>query len=222
MLGARVPATAAFVAIAMEVLAAWPVIILSAVAMGWLYAPDWMAHAWPVLKASAKSAGPWVAVVIVLTLLAGWAAARAMRSAGHRMRRPLRRIAVYWRRMPAWPIVASIPCTLVNVFARTALLPLLGLTLPSPPPFGAMMLGSLGLLYSQLILPTPAGLGAVDLALLGGAAGDVGPGSSGLLLAWRFYSVGIGALLGVGLAVRMFGWAALKRLAVLAFPERGK
>src|SRR4029450_3710301 len=142
--------------------------------------------------------------------------------ASHRVRRPLRRLAVYWRRMPRWPIVASIPCTLINLISRTAILPLLALTLPNPPPLGPPILGSFGLLYSQLIIPTPAGLGAVDLGLLGGAAGELGPANTRVLLAWRFYTVGVGAIIGVGLALRIFGQAALKRLSILAFPEAGK
>jgi uncharacterized membrane protein YbhN (UPF0104 family) len=222
MLQAGVPATAAFVAVAVEVLAAWPVILLFATLLGWWYAPDWLAHAWPVLRSSIQGASGWVIAVVLATLLVGWMAARSIRTASHRVRRPLKRLAVYWRRMPRWPIVASILCTLVNLISRTAILPLLALTLPDPPPLGALILGSFGLLYSQLIIPTPAGLGAVDLGLLGGAAGELGPANTRLLLAWRFYSVGIGALIGVGLALRIFGQAALKRLAILAFPEAGK
>ena len=222
MLQAGVPATAAFVAIAVEVLAAWPVILVFAAVLGWWFAPDWLAHAWPVLRESAQSASGWVIAVLIATVVVGWLAARSIRTASHRVRRPLRRLAVYWRRMPRWPLVASIPCTVINLIARTSILPLLALTLPDPPPVGALILGSFGLLYSQLVIPTPAGLGAVDLGLLGGAAGELGQGNTLVLLAWRFYTVGIGAMIGVVLAIRIFGHAALKRLSILAFPEAGK
>ena len=40
MLRSRVPATAAFVAISLEVLAAWPVILVAAGWLAWRYAPD--------------------------------------------------------------------------------------------------------------------------------------------------------------------------------------
>ena len=222
MLQAGVPATAAFVAIAVEVLAAWPVILFFAALLGWWFAPDWLVSAWPVLRSSVQSASGWVVAVLLATLLVGWLAARSIRTASHRVRRPLRRLAVYWRRMPRWPILASIPCTVINLISRTAILPLLALTLPNPPPLGALILGSFGLLYSQLIIPTPAGLGAVDLGLLGGAAGELGDANTRVLLAWRFYTVGVGAMIGVGLALRIFGQAALKRLSILAFPEAGK
>jgi hypothetical protein len=75
-----------------------------------------------------------------------------------------------------------------------------------------MLLGSFALLYSQLVLPLPAGAGAVDLGFLGGVAGNLGDGAGGLLLAWRFYTVGAGAMLGLALAMRMVGWAALRRM----------
>ena len=75
------------------------------------------------------------------------------------------------------------------------MLPVLALTLPEHPPFGVMLVGSFVLLYAQLVLPTPAGAGAVDLGFLGGMAGDLGADETGLLLAWRFWTVGAGILL---------------------------
>jgi uncharacterized membrane protein YbhN (UPF0104 family) len=211
MVGAGVPAPAAVVAIAVEVLAAWPVILTVAAVMIWFFAPAWWASAWPALRSSVALVWPWALAVLLLTLLVGWIASRWARASGQPIR-PRSRLAAYWRQMPRSPVLASAPCTLVNVLSRTALLPVLALTLPQHPPLGAMLLGSFGLLYSQLLLPTPAGLGAVDLGLLAGAAGDLGAGETGVLLAWRFYSVGFGALLGIGFALKIYGWAALRRL----------
>jgi uncharacterized membrane protein YbhN (UPF0104 family) len=68
------------------------------------------------------------------------------------------------------------------------------------------------LLYSQMVLPTPSGAGAVELGFLGGAAGDLGQNGGLLLLTWRFYTNGVGVLLGVWLAARIYGWPALRRL----------
>ena len=101
----------------------------------------------------------------------------------------------------------------LNLATRVAILPVLALTLPSPPAMGPLALGSFALLYSQLVLPTPSGAGAVELGFLGGAAGDLGTGEGWLLLAWRFYTNGIGVILGVALAVQVYGWPALRRLA---------
>ncbi|MEP6571140.1 MAG: lysylphosphatidylglycerol synthase domain-containing protein [Gemmatimonadota bacterium] len=210
MLRARVPATAAFVAISIEILAAWPVVIISAALLAWAYAPQWWAAVGPHLERFAHHAWPWLVVVTLLSVLAWLAARRRAKSAVRNFRRPIRRVMVYWRRMPRWPVLASLPLTFINVVARTALLPVLALTVSDPPAIGPTAVGSFALLYSQLILPTPSGAGAVDLGFMAGAAGDLGDGSGLLLLAWRFYSVGAGALLGFWLAGRIYGWKALK------------
>jgi uncharacterized membrane protein YbhN (UPF0104 family) len=122
--------------------------------------------------------------------------------------------------MPRWPLIASVPLSFVNVAARVAILPVLALTLPHPPAIGPLALGSFALLYSQLVLPTPSGAGAVELGFLGGAAGNLGSGSGWLLLAWRWYSNGVGVVLGVVLAAQRYGWPALRRAARAILPHR--
>lgn len=212
MLRSRVPATAAFVAISFEVLAAWPVIIVAAGWLVWRYAPAWWLAAGPRLTEAGSSAWPWVVAVAVASLLA-WRAARKVASpAARQLQRPVKRAMVYWRRMPRWPLVASVPMSFINLCTRVAILPVLALTLPNPPAMGPLALGSFALLYSQLVLPTPSGAGAVELGFLGGAAGDLGSGEGWLLVAWRFYTNGVGVLLGVGLALRIYGWPALRDL----------
>jgi len=214
MLRSRVPAPAAFVAISLEVLAAWPVIIVAAGWLAWRYAPEWWDAAGPRLSAAAEHAWPWVLVVLVLSLLA-WRSAKlkVASPAARQLRRPVRRAMVYWRRMPRWPLLASVPMSFINLATRVAILPVLALTLPSPPPIGPLAVGSFALLYSQLVLPTPSGAGAVELGFLGGAAGDLGADEGWLLLAWRLYTNGIGVVLGVVLAARVYGWPALRQLA---------
>jgi uncharacterized membrane protein YbhN (UPF0104 family) len=214
MLRSRVPATAAFVAISLEVLAAWPVIIVAAGWLAWRYAPEWWLEAGPRLGAAAERAWPWVVAVVILSLLAWRVARKAVASpAARQLRRPVKRARVYWRRMPRWPLVASLPLSFINLATRVAILPVLALTLPDPPPMGPLALGSFALLYSQLVLPTPSGAGAVELGFLGGAAGDLGSDEAWLLVAWRFYTNGIGVLLGIVLAARVYGWPALRQLA---------
>ena len=155
MLRSRVPATAAFVAISLEVLAAWPVILVAAGWLAWRYAPSWWTTAGPRLGAAAADAWPWVALVAVVSLIAWWYARRVASPAVRHVRRPIRRAMVYWRRMPRWPLVASLPLSFLNLATRVAILPVLAATLPHPPDLGPMLLGSFALLYSQLILPTP-------------------------------------------------------------------
>jgi uncharacterized membrane protein YbhN (UPF0104 family) len=213
MLRSRVPATAAFVAISLEVLAAWPVILVVAGWLAWRYAPSWWSMAGPRLAEAAADAWPWVVLVAIVSAVLWWYARRVASPAVRQVRRPVRRAMVYWRRMPRWPLVASLPLSFLNLATRVAILPVLAWTLPEPPELWPMVLGSFGLLYSQLILPTPSGAGAVELGFLGGAAGDLGGRAGWLLLAWRFYTNGIGIILGIALAAHAYGWPALRRLA---------
>jgi uncharacterized membrane protein YbhN (UPF0104 family) len=212
MLRSRVPAAAAFVGISLEVLAAWPVIIVAAGWLAWRYAPAWWASAGPRLATAAERAWPWILLVALASVVAWIYARRVTSPVARQLRRPVRRAQVYWRRMPAWPLLASIPMTLLNLATRVAILPVLALTLATPPDLGPMALGSFALLYSQLVLPTPSGAGAVELGFLGGAAGDLGQHNGWLLLAWRFYTNGVGVVLGVWLAAKIYGWPALRRL----------
>jgi uncharacterized membrane protein YbhN (UPF0104 family) len=213
MLQSRVPATAAFVAISLEVLVAWPVILAAAGWLAWRYAPSWWTMAGPRLAHAAADAWPWVALVGIISVVAWWYARRVASPAVRHVRRPVRRAMVYWRRMPRWPLVASLPLSFLNLATRVAVLPVLAATLPDPPELGPMVLGSFALLYSQLILPTPSGAGAVELGFLGGAAGDLGSRAGWLLLAWRFYTNGVGVVLGIALGAHAYGWPALRRLA---------
>jgi uncharacterized membrane protein YbhN (UPF0104 family) len=213
MLQSGVPATAAFVAISLEVLAAWPVILVVAGWLAWRYAPSWWSMAEPRLVQAATDAWPWVVVVTVVSLVLWWYARRVASPAVRHFRRPVRRAMVYWRRMPQWPLIASLPLSFLNLATRVAILPVLASTLADPPALGPMVLGSFALLYSQLLLPTPSGVGAVELGFLGGAAGDLGSGTGWLLLAWRFYTNGAGVVLGIALAAHTYGWPALRRLA---------
>lgn len=211
MLRARVPASAAFVAISLEVLAAWPVILVAAGVLAWAFAPAWWAAAGPRLFSGARRAWPWVAAVAIASILAWRLAGLLHTSLTRQLRRPLLRARVYWRRMPVWPLLASAPLTLIDLTTRVAILPVLASTLPSPPPAGPLWVGSFALLYVQLLLPTPSGVGAVELGFLGGAAGDLGAHDTALLLAWRFYTNGVGLALGAWLALRMYGWPAIRR-----------
>lgn len=205
ILRAGVPATAGFMAVGLEVLVAYPVVIAFGAAIVALYSPEWWRHAGPELASRLSLGWPWVIGVLLFTLVVGLMAWRWKRVALREPRRAVQRVRHYWREMAWWPMVAGVPTSLFNVVARTLMLPVLALSLPSHPPVGVMLVGSFILLYSQLVLPTPAGAGAVDLAFLGGMAGNLGPGDGALLVAWRFYTVGAGAGLGVALALHSLG-----------------
>jgi uncharacterized membrane protein YbhN (UPF0104 family) len=211
MLASGVPATASFVAIAFEVITAWPAMIVVAVWVFGRYAPEWWSNAGMHVGATLREQWPWAIAVVLLSAVAWWFGRRLARVAPHRLQRPMRRIMVYWRRMPWWPLAASFAFSIVNVLTRLALLPVLALSLPTAPSLPTLLVVSFVLIYGQMILPTPAGAGAVELGFFAGAAGDLGDGGSWLLLMWRVYSSGLGTAAGVAWAVHAYGWPAMRR-----------
>ncbi len=204
--------TAALVGVTLEAVLSRLALIAVASWLIWRYAPAWWLTAGPSLSAAAAKAWPWLAVVLLIGILIWAYTRRVVSPATKRLRRPLRRVLVYLRRMPRGPLVASIPLSIMAIALRIAILPVLALTLPSPPAAGPLIFGSFALLYSQMVLPTPSGAGVVELGFLGGAAGELGAGEGWILLAWRFYTNGIGVMLGVWLAAGIYGWPFLRKL----------
>jgi uncharacterized membrane protein YbhN (UPF0104 family) len=200
LLSARVPAPAAIAAIGVEVLAAWPVIVMTMAPMIWYFAPEWWRTAAPQAVRGAQDAWPWL-VAIVLVTLATWVIARRYLHPVRQVEEPVRKALRHVRSMPLATLLATAPLTLANLVCRTGILVVLALTLPEAPPLGTLVVGSFVLLYAQLVLPTPSGAGVVDFAFLVGGAGDFGARAAELLVAWRFYTSGIGVILGVGLGL---------------------
>lgn len=213
MLRSGMHASAAFMTIAFEAMVAWPVVLLAGIVIALRFAPDWWRQAGPALQATLRDSWGWVLLVVALTLATFVASRQLARLGSRHAGRPFRRILVCWRRMSWGPLAVSAPLSLVNIATRTALLPVLALTLDQPPSLPTLIVGSFTLIYGQLFLPTPAGAGAVELGFLGGAAGALGGEAPWLLVAWRIYSSGIGAMLGLLFAVRMFGLPAVLHAA---------
>jgi uncharacterized membrane protein YbhN (UPF0104 family) len=212
LIRSRTSMTAALVGITLEAVASRLVLIAVAGWLIWRYAPEWWVTAGPGLRAGAAKAWPWVVLVLVVGVLIWWYTRRIVSPATTKLRRPARRVLVYLRRMPRWPLLASLPLSLIAIATRIAILPVLLLTLPSPPGAAPMIFGSFALLYSQMVLPTPSGAGVVELGYLGGAAGALGEGQGWILFAWRLYTNGIGVILGVWLAAGIYGWPFLRKL----------
>jgi len=206
---ARVPLAAGVVAILIEIFVMWPVIIMAAGWLALIYAPRWWRAAEPQLAHTAAAAWPWVAGFIALGVLAWFASRRAFPNVSQHMRRGTRRAFAYGRRMPAWPLLAGIPLTLASLAARVAILPVLALSLPHPPPLGPLSFASFTLLYGQLLLPTPSGAGVVEIGFLGGAVGALGGRHAVLLLYWRIYTTFVLVALGVLLGLRVYGREAI-------------
>ena len=207
-----VPATPAIVGIGVEILVMTPVTIAFAVTLAVFFAPEWWDTAGTSLARAAARRWPWVAAVAAVILIAWWLAHRLAPAAAHALRREIAAARVYAREMPRWPLIAGAVTTVVDIAARVAILPVLAVAYALPPSLGIASMGSFTLLYSQFLLPTPAGAGAVELGFLGGAAGELGTGDAAMLLWWRWYTTGLGIVLGLGLAAHRYGRSALVSL----------
>jgi uncharacterized membrane protein YbhN (UPF0104 family) len=200
------------VAIGIEVITMWPVIILFAAWLSWRFAPAWLEQAAPQLAEGLDEALPWVLLVALLTVATWVIARRFIPKLRTSLKRSLLRAIAAARRLSPLTLLATVPLTLANLAGRVGILIVLTRMLSEPPPAGLVALGSFLLLYSQLYLPTPSGAGAVDLGFIGGAAGALGPARRTLLLAWRFYTTILPIALGVVLALHLFGRHAAARL----------
>ena len=205
MMLSKVPATAGIVAMGVEALAMWPVNIAVAVGLALAWAPEWWQGAGPALERTAMKSWPWLVAMLVAGGAAWWAVRRYAPALTHTMRRGTKRAWVYARRMPTWAVVMAAVTTFVSIAARVAVLPVLVLTLPSPPQMGLVIFGSFTLIFSQIVLPTPSGVGVVELGFLGGAAGDLGDEYKPLLFLWRFYSTILVVAIGIVLGLWRYG-----------------
>lgn len=166
-----------------------------------------------------------VGLLIVISLVA----ARALR---HRLPQPiahsLRGAWTAARALTARRFLSAVVLTALSMAARTAVLPALVVGV-----VGARLvdvaLGSFALIYGQLVLPIPAGAGAVELGFIGGFAGALPAAQlAGLLVTWRFFTLAFSPLIGAAMyvAVRMRKMAAgsaapaaLMLLSVTAAPN---
>ncbi len=186
--------------------------------VGSAYAVRWWVGTRARLVPAIHRALPWIVATALLCLLL-WAFLRRINPRASSQVRgtfltSLRRAS----RIRLWAVAVSVPLTFLHVAARLAVLPVLVLTLPSPPELGPVVFGSFALLYGQMFLPTPAGAGAINVSFLNGAAGYMGPDTTQLLIVWRFYTTVTGVILGVIFGVPYYGdairrWLLRRRVA---------
>jgi hypothetical protein len=195
---AGIPPSQAAAVILNEAVQTWPVVLGGGAILTWLYGGAWWASFASDLVGVARRSWWALGVMAVLLALSVWL--------GPRLRRRLGRLGAgpAATRPPASPrwgrrLPFSLALTAVAVSARVLLLPVLAATLATAPPFGQSLFGSFALLHSQLVLPTPAGAGAVEIGFLAQMRDSVSAGR--LLVLWRLYTSGIGIALGIAVSV---------------------
>ena len=146
---------------------------------------------------------PWLLVVLSLFAAAAWAAHRYRRRHPRAFGRSLAEAWGHLRRMRIATVLGAGAITAASMSARVAILPVLLFPVRDMVDMGGVVLASFALLYSQLLLPTPSGAGAVELGFAVGFAPSLGAARVvTLLLLWRVYTLGIGAGLGCTLFLR--------------------
>ena len=146
---------------------------------------------------------PWLIAVIVMTLVAAVVAylmrRRIPRGVGHSIRQAVE----HARGLSASTLGGAALLTVLSMAARVGVLPVLSLGFVSSLDPVAVVLGSFALIYSQLVLPTPAGAGGVELGFAVGFAPTLSTAEiASLLVVWRVFTLVIPAGLGGVLFVR--------------------
>ncbi|HEX4574130.1 MAG TPA: lysylphosphatidylglycerol synthase domain-containing protein [Gemmatimonadales bacterium] len=170
---------------------------------------DWFAR----LVVLARAPATWwiTAAVLLAAAVSAWAAVRYRRHWPAALLHPLRDARRLMRTMPPLVVVGVMGLTLASMAARTAVLPVLASGVPGTS-LGGLITGSFALVYGQVILPTPAGAGAVELGFIAGFAGALRGGEvARLLVVWRFYTLALGVLAGAAVLAR---WGWLRRATV--------
>lgn len=141
---------------------------------------------------------PWLGTFVIL-IVVGFVG-----MLWYRKRHPARLgdgIARAWssaRLLSLWPLVVAMVATIGVIATRVAILPVLVVGFAHDFSVAGVLLGSFVLTYGQLLLPTPSGVGPVELAFVAGFGRSLSvPDLTVLLLMWRFYTVVMGALLGI-------------------------
>ncbi|MQA90797.1 MAG: hypothetical protein GEU90_11250 [Gemmatimonas sp.] len=206
----RVPLSLGLGALALELLTYQAIVGLVGVFLATQVAPTLPGPGAFWSLPSAVLAVAAAAVLGAILIAFPWLRARFRRSTAQlrRLPRRLKQDPNFWK-----GIAASLPLAVISVIARLSLLPLLALSLPPnlrPPELSAL---AFAVTFGQILVPTPAGAGAVEYAFAATGVAAT-PGMTSIFVAWRALTVGVVVSLGLALAVLACG----KGILAAAFP----
>ena len=226
---AGIDAAAAAVALAVEKLIDGIAIVVVALGLSVGLGTRGLPGARAMIERLDSRAGPVIVGLLIVLVIGG---AVAMRRYHHRhpqkVAEPLRKALVCLRQLPPSRIALVVAITFVGMTARVAILPVLCIGLAANIDIVAVVLGSFALLYSQLLMPMPSGIGGVEVGFALGFAPALSAGEiAALVVSWRLYTLFLGAgfgalLLGRALVVRrrapLLLSVALLAMSVMATP----
>jgi len=191
ILGAKhdgVPVGRAVVALALENVLTYAILIPTAAVVATRYGKDWWHTIAPTFDLGLLR---WLVIATLTAALVGvfvaWRRLRHRRGDLTTGGEGFRRLVADLFSFPLWLLLRCVLLSAVSLAARVAILPVLASATPQPPSLGVLTVASLGLLYGQLFVPTPSGAGPIDVAVLGGATG-ISTKAGALLGAWRLYT----------------------------------
>lgn len=192
--------------LATEAALVYPLAALAGLGLAAAYGADWSTVISAGLSGHSRAARVvtvGIAGVALASVLFGlWAPRLAtLRTRVGRLVRSTRDVL---RRMPRRALQRCMGWSVVSLAARVAVLPLIAAGLPDPPPVGVATFASFVLLHSQLFLPTPSGVGAVELAFAYGGA-SVDRGAMGVLAVWRALTLGLPLAMGAVVGAVAYG-----------------
>jgi uncharacterized membrane protein YbhN (UPF0104 family) len=152
-----------------------------------------------LVRFAAPNVLPWLVAVAALVLVAAVLAVRFRTRFPRAVAHPLQEAVRHARDLSAPTLLGAVALTALSMAARVAILPVL-LSGYGVGDLAAATVGSFALIYAQLLLPTPAGAGGVELGFVVGVAPLLSPGEvAGLLVTWRVFTLFVPA--GLGLVV---------------------
>ena len=215
ILGARhdgVPVSRALLALGLENVLTYLILIPAAAFVATRYGEDWWRSIAPRLDWNLVR---WVvAATLVLIVLGAIFLVRrrpAESDAAPSGASDLRKLIGDLLAFPLPLLALCAVMSAVSLVARVAILPVLISSTPNPPSLGVSVVASLGLLYGQLVVPTPSGVGPIDVAVLAGAAG-VDSAAATVLGAWRLYTTILPVAVGFIAGSLAYGRAILSLL----------
>jgi uncharacterized membrane protein YbhN (UPF0104 family) len=184
-------------ALGVEAVVDWVFVGLVAVALGLVFGGTSAEFIGRLVALLRSPRAKWLLTLLAVAAGAGFVGLPLLwKRLPHVVTKALKDSVRHARELPPDTLAMLSLLTVISIGARTAILPVLAWRLPHVTT-GGVLLGSFALIYGQQIIPVPAGAGGVELGFLAGFSGSVSETDlTTLLLAWRFYTVFLGAALG--------------------------
>lgn len=195
-------ATTAVIGLAIESLVTYAVLAVIGIALAVAFGAEWasLIHG----SASWATVPQALAVAAIVVVIGAIVVHRLPPHIVQRARRFLADGAARLRRLRPRDIAMMSVLSAVSLLARIAILPIVVEAFGERAPIGPVSLASFALLNGQLLVPTPSGAGAVELAAAAGVIGTHDR-TAAIVATWRLYVTVIPIVAGLLAAAISYG-----------------